>query len=331
MDRRYRVLLTRQPAQSGDLESGLRAAGHEVGFLPLTDFEVPADSGRLEEAVVRLVAGEYAWLVVTSPNAVRALTRSGWDGALPGPTRVAVTGPGTARVLAAAGCPVNPWMPDGDASAAGIIAAFPSAGEPATVPAAEVPGAEVSGTEVSASSDRRVLLPQSALATAEVAEALGARGWTVDRVEAYRTVPYPAAAERRLLAAGSDSVGAEGASRGTRSHPPSGAPARAGALALSGAPGPSGAAVPPGDDARGPAVGLDDLSGSVVLLTSPSAVRELVSRLTAPQPQGTAFIAIGRPTQRAARDSGLSLAGTASSPDAAGVLEVLAGLHPEGP
>jgi uroporphyrinogen-III synthase len=269
-----RVVMTRQPAQAGDVEAGLRAAGWTVQFLPLTDFELPADLTDLRSAVEGLHAGEYAWLVLTSPNTVRSLVMAGWDGSLPAATQVAVTGPGTARVLAEAGFPASPWMPDGDASAAGIIAGFPAGPGGATSAAA------------------RVLLPQSALATEEVAGALRSRGWDVQRVEAYRTVPYPAASERRLLALAGRRDEADGA----------------------------GDAV----------VSLRDLSGAVVVLTSPSALREL-SRQLAGGREGAGvtpdvrFVAIGQPTRRAAEKDGIDLVGTAASPDAAGLLDVLDG------
>ncbi len=305
-----RVVLTRQPAQAGDVEAGLREAGWTVRFLPLTDFELPADLTDLRAAVDRLRAGRYAWLIATSPNTVRALSRVGWDGVLPAATRVAVTGPGTARVLAEAGGPATPWMPDGDASAAGIIAGFPAG-----------PGAPAAAGAPAGVAPARVFLPQSALATDEVAVALRARGWDVERVEAYRTVPYPAAAGRRLLAEeeGGDIAEGSGATDG---------PERA-------------------DGSGGAVVTLQDLSGAVVVLTSPSAVRELVRQRAALQrdaadgagevpaaggaqraggPAGTAgprFVAIGQPTRRAAEKVGLDLAGTAASPDAAGLLEVL--------
>ena len=263
-----RVVLTRQPAQAGDVEAGLRAAGYAVRFLPLTDFELPADLEPLRAAVRRLRAGEYAWLMATSPNTVRALARAGWDGSLPADVRVAVTGPGTARVLAAAGCPVPPWMPEGDASAAGIAAAFPAV----ATGAGGVPGRP---------GRTRVLLPQSALATDEVAAALAGRGWAVDRVEAYRTVPYPAAPGRRLLP---DDPGTDGT-----------------------------------------VLTLRELEGAVVVLTSPSAVRELTRRwaVEGAEVPGARFVAIGQPTRRAAQRAGLGLAGTAPSPDAAGLLAVL--------
>jgi uroporphyrinogen-III synthase len=285
------VVLTRQPSQAGAIETGLAAAGYQVAFLPLTDFEVPPDGARLRAAVRSLapVAGGTGhddpgddkpphgadmdghrpdWVLLTSPNAVRALVRAGWDGCLAKGIRVAVTGPGTARVLAEAGCAAPPWMPDGDASAAGILARFPSPGESTR------PG----------QAGRRVLLPQSALATDEVAGGLSRRGWDVDRVEAYRTVPYPADPARRLLA-----------------------------------PVP-GAGV----------VALGELSGADVVLTSPSAVRELVRRRGATSPSATRFIAIGRPTARAARTAGLDLAGTAATPDAEGLIAVLASGRTDG-
>lgn len=287
------VVMTRQPAQAGAVETGLAVAGHPIAYLPLTDFELPADPAALREAVARLSgpsthdAGPPAsarpapgggrqradapgWLVLTSPNTVRALVLSGWDGRVGPGTRIAVTGPGTARVLAQAGCPETPWMPGGDASAAGIVDQFPT---PGSGPAAE---------------SRRVLLPQSSLAPSEVADGIAQRGWDVERVEAYRTVPFPAEPGRRLLTG-------DGAADG----------------AAAGEPAPA-------------VVTLEDLAGADVVLTSPSAVAELVRRRGTSRPEGGRFIAIGQPTARAARAAGLELAGMAPSPDAAGLLAVLA-------
>lgn len=253
------VVLTRQPVQAGRLELDLRAAGHPVRFLPLTDFEIPSDRSGLQACLERLGAGEYAWLLLTSPNSARALARAGWDGSLPDGTRVAVTGPGTARVLEQVGCRVAPWMPDGDQSAAGIVAEFP---------------AGLGG---------RILLPQSQLASDEVPSGLGAAGWSVERVEAYRTVPYPADPELRLLAGtGETSAGDQDV------------------------------------------VGLEDLEGGVVVLTSPSAVRE-VDQHAGGSLEGVHWVAIGQPTRRAAEQAGLPLLGTARTPDARGILDVLRG------
>lgn len=295
------VVMTRQPEQSGAVEAGLAAAGHRVAYLPLTDFELPEDTGPLRAAVARLCgrpaspptrqptldpepdggapAGARAdagvgWLVLTSPNSVRALMLLGWDGRVDPGVRIAVTGPGTARVLTAAGYAGTPWMPGSDASAAGILEQFPHPG----------------GTAA-----RTVLLPQSSLATDEVAAGLAARGWDVERIEAYRTVPYPAESGRRLLAGAGDHGGG-GAVLGTA----------------------AGAVEP-----RPALVTAEDLAGADVVLTSPSAVAELVRRRGTAHPEGTRFLAIGLPTARAARAAGLTLAGTAQSPDAAGLLAVL--------
>ena len=133
-----RVLLTRQPAQAGDLEAGLagaEVAGRRlrVGFLPLTDFALPDDDGPLRalladwagadgDAVGPVRSDGPRWLVVTSPNTVRALRAVGWDGHVPAGARIAVTGPGTARVLTEAGCDAAPWLPPEDRSAEGLIA-----------------------------------------------------------------------------------------------------------------------------------------------------------------------------------------------------------------
>ena len=99
----------------------------------------------------------------------------GWQGRLPDATRLAVVGPGTARVLKEHTGLRPHWMAQ-DHSAAGILAELegPAAGE-------------------------RMLLPQSAQARSELAAGLRARGWEVTHVAAYRSVardfstPQPAA------------------------------------------------------------------------------------------------------------------------------------------
>ncbi|MFC7401993.1 uroporphyrinogen-III synthase [Citricoccus sp. GCM10030269] len=267
------------------MEAALAKAGYEIAFLPLTDFELPADDGPLRAAVRELVDGDVAWLLLTSPNAVRALARMGWDGHVAEGVRVGVTGPGTARVLAEIGGTVNPWKPDGEASATGILDEFPR-------PAEEAGKAGKSGAAGAESG--RVLLPQSALATDQVAQGLTRLGWDVERIEAYRTVPYPAPESRRLLAEDAATATATTAS----------------------------ASVSAG---LGSVVSVHDVAGADVVLTSPSAVRELVRRRgTAAPALGTRWIALGRPTAQAAEDIGLELAGVAVTPDAEGILAVLA-------
>lgn len=163
-----RIALTRDPAQSGPLEAGLRAAGLQVQFLPLTEQRLPADTTELTTSLDRLGRGDFSWLLLTSGNTVRALRRMGWDGTVPEGVRIGVVGPGTARVLAEVpgASATEPWMPAAEQSAAGIIEEMP-------VPA---PGEATT-----------VLLPQSAQARAELREGLTALGWEVTAVSAYET------------------------------------------------------------------------------------------------------------------------------------------------
>ncbi|MEX3565797.1 uroporphyrinogen-III synthase [Micrococcus endophyticus] len=282
-----RVLLTRQPAQAGDLEAGLvgaEAAGERVrvGFLPLTDFALPEDV-----APLRALLAEWerrgGWLVVTSPNTVRALRGVGWDGHVRAGCRIAVTGPGTARVLREAGVEAAPWTPPEDRSAEGLIAGL----------TALHPGGA------------RAWLPQSDRARPRLAEGLRAAGWEVRTALAYRTVPYPAPAARRLLAGEAESDA-----------------------------GPETAAA--SADVVTPAVLASEPEGVVVLLTSSSAAEEFAADGLAPlagagtgevRPARVRLVAIGEPTRQTCDRLGLPLAGTAATPDAPGVLAVLRGLR----
>lgn len=268
-----RLLLTRRPAQAGDLEAGLRATAgpddvpFEVGFLPATDTELPDDDGlaRLRGAVAALGAGEYAVLVVTSPNGARALAAAGWDGSLAADVRVAATGPGTVRVLREAGVPGEVWVPDADRSAAGILAGLPGP----------------------AGAGERLLLPQSARASDELATGLSDRGWSVDRVEAYRTVTYPGDPARRLLP--EDRPGAD--------------------------------VVTPAELAR-------QSAGTALVLTSPSAVEELLDSPAADALLSGAVpcVALGVPTRRVMDAAGVPVAAQAATPDADGVAEAVRGV-----
>ncbi|RJN31764.1 uroporphyrinogen-III synthase [Nesterenkonia natronophila] len=162
-----RIVLTRRAAQSGELEEGLRRAGHTAAHMPLTQQVLPADTTELSRTVHELTRGEFDWLVLTSPNTVRALASCGWDGTVPVRTRVAVVGPGTARVLNEVSDARNPWMPK-QHSAAGILA--------------ELPAPEPEG---------QLLLPQSAQARPQLYEGLEQRGWNITQVTAYFTTALP--------------------------------------------------------------------------------------------------------------------------------------------
>lgn len=180
-----RIILTRQPAQAGHIEAGLERLGYRIGFLPLTDFQLPHDPHQLDDMVAGLHAGSWDQLLLTSPNTIRALAARGWDPVTTEKhTVIAVTGPGTARVLQAFGASHTPWMPNNDASAAGILTQFPSG-----------PGS--------------IALPQSAAAGEAMRAGLTDLGWNVTHTIAYHTVDYPAQPELALMPIQSGILGAD--------------------------------------------------------------------------------------------------------------------------
>ena len=177
-----RIVLTRQSAQAGHIEAGLEQLGYQIDFLPLTDFQLPQDTAALDAMVEGLHNGIWHRMLLTSPNSIRALVARGWNPAhTESHTAIAVTGPGTARVLYDYGAHDTPWMPEHDASAAGILNQFP-------------PGP---GT---------LALPQGAAAGYAMRNGLNQRGWCVTHAIAYHTVEYPADPKRALLPAHPDAL-----------------------------------------------------------------------------------------------------------------------------
>src|SRR5512133_3741111 len=69
-----RVLITRPRAQAETLTAGLQAAGFQPFFLPVIEIRALKDTSSLERALARLE--QYAWLVLTSTNAVDMLWKS---------------------------------------------------------------------------------------------------------------------------------------------------------------------------------------------------------------------------------------------------------------
>ncbi|MHA7281622.1 uroporphyrinogen-III synthase [Arthrobacter sp. TMS2-4] len=172
------VVVLRHPARAVRIADALRAGGMTPYALPLTDTELPADIDAATRALASLGQGAYEWLVVTSANAVQALGMLAGAGderlaalVRGGGARVAAVGTATARALTEAGVVVD--LVPGEASSGGLLAAFP-------------PGRGA------------VLLPQADLAPDDLREGLAASGRSVHRVEAYRTVPYPASPARRV-------------------------------------------------------------------------------------------------------------------------------------
>lgn len=153
-----------------DLADTVRAAGARVTEGEFIAIATAADPGALTAAVARWCDGDYEWMAVTSRNAVGALyataARTGrtLSVSMP-PARLAVVGEATARASGDIGLDVA-LRPSRQQSAAGLVAEFPTG-----------PG--------------RVLAPVGNLAADVLERGLTRKGWSVDTVEAYRTVAGP--------------------------------------------------------------------------------------------------------------------------------------------
>lgn len=165
------------------LSDRLSAAGARVDaveFIAIAPSSTPAE---LAVATARWCSGQYDWMAVTSRNAVAAMAElaaiAGTTLGEPQPAaRVATVGESTLEVCADVGLVVA-LVPAGQATANGIVAEMPH------------------GTG-------RVLAPLGNLASPVLARGLTRKGWTVDSVEAYRTVDGPGldAATAEALRAG---------------------------------------------------------------------------------------------------------------------------------
>ncbi len=172
------VVVLRQPARTVRIAAALQEHGLQAYALPLTDVELPSDVDAVVAGLSDLGQGAFDWLVLTSGNTVQALVHLAGLAGLrfedlvrSGDVRLAAVGSSTARLLAEEGLEVQ-LVPD-EASSAGLLARFPRG----------------SGA---------VLLPQADLAPDTLRAGLAERGWAVRRLEAYRTVAYPADPLRAL-------------------------------------------------------------------------------------------------------------------------------------
>lgn len=179
-----RVVVTRTREQASQLSAALRDAGAVAVEVPVIEVADPADGGgALRAAVTEL--GTYDWVVVTSPNGARrlldALAAAGLDARAFGGAQVAAIGPGTAAALVAGGIRAD-LVPERYV-AEGLLDAFPEA----------PPGG-------------RVLLARAEVARDVLPDGLRQRGWVVDVVDAYRTVPVTLTEEQRAAAASADLI-----------------------------------------------------------------------------------------------------------------------------
>jgi uroporphyrinogen-III synthase len=175
------ILVARAPERASGLLALLRERGLDPVAAPVIERAPVEDPTELDAARERLAAGAYAWVVITSVNAVYALlgTRIGAPQTNTRPSDVgrttwwAAVGPATERALARYDVTAD-LVPE-TATAAGLADAFPhaSAGDP------------------------RVLLPLGDLASDTLRAGLEAKGWAVDVVTAYRTVAHELPPELR--------------------------------------------------------------------------------------------------------------------------------------
>jgi uroporphyrinogen III methyltransferase/synthase len=175
------VVVTRARAQASGLVERLAELGAEVIQAPAIEIEDPDDGGAaLAEAAAAI--GRYAWVVLTSPNGVHRLFAHLPDARALAGVRVAAIGPGTAAALAEYRI-VADLVPEAYV-AESLLEAFPA------------PGPDDDG------GSGRVLVARAAVARDVLPEGLAARGWAVDVVPAYRTVPViPGPGVRDAIAA----------------------------------------------------------------------------------------------------------------------------------
>lgn len=163
-----RVLVTSAGATADRLGAALRDAGAEPLALPLIRIVPTARPQELRTAVDRLASGFYAWLVVTSGNAVDALVEAMGEtapNARSMDVRVAAIGHVTAQRLREAGFRLD-LVPDVQ-TANGLVDAFGAM--------------DIAGL--------RMLCPLGDLARPALVDGLRQKGATVEMVEAYRTAP----------------------------------------------------------------------------------------------------------------------------------------------
>ena len=211
-----RVLVTRAAHQAGKLSEGLRALGAEPVEVPVLEIRPPVSFKPLDAALRQLFepvqsskptpcpilsssfdervgdqCSRYDWLILTSANAVHALTdRAAVLGIVlsqPSSLQVAAVGEATASA----------------ARKAGLQVAF--------VPEAYVAESLVEGLLQSLqtqTSSQKILLVRAAIARDVIPDALRSAGYVVDVVDAYRNVLPEAVPEqlRQALQNGIDAA-----------------------------------------------------------------------------------------------------------------------------
>ncbi len=194
------VVLTRSTEDNRSLASALAERGATAIEVPLVEVLPPQDDGAaLSAAVERL--DRYRWVVLTSVNGVRAVAAALGDRPWPAGVTVAPVGPTTEAAARAHGFDVV--APPSVATVEHLVAGFApieQRGDGATP--------DLGSVDVD---DALVLAPVAELAGDTVVDGLGAKGYTVDRVTAYRTAaptatPTDPDPEMSARVAGADAV-----------------------------------------------------------------------------------------------------------------------------
>ena len=186
-----RVVVTRARTQASGLARRLTDLGARVLEVPTIRIEGPSDGGAgLDRAAAGLRAGAYRWIVFSSANAVEALMSRVPDTRRLGGVALAAVGPATAAALER--YRLIPDLVPERREAAGLVEVFP-----------EPRSSDPFGL---APAERRVLFPRAAEGRDVLGEGLTAKGWQVDLVEAYRTLPAAAEESLRDEVASADAV-----------------------------------------------------------------------------------------------------------------------------
>jgi uroporphyrinogen-III synthase len=171
-------VVTRAEAQAPALSERLRDLGAEVLEVPVIAIADAPDGGAGLAGAAQDLSG-YEWVVVTSVNgAARLAAALAGPWPVPGP-RLAVVGPGTADACTRLGLPVA-LVPERFV-AEGLLDALPPG-----------PG--------------RLLVVQAEAARPVLARGLRDKGWDVETVVAYRTVPAVVDAGLLARAATADAI-----------------------------------------------------------------------------------------------------------------------------
>jgi uroporphyrinogen III methyltransferase/synthase len=177
-----RVVVTRARGQASALSALLRDRGAEVVEVPTIEIVDPPDGGAALDAALAAVH-EYDWLVLTSANGAARVCARLRDGRDLAGVRLAAIGPGTAAELRRHHLVADLVPPRYVAES--LLEAFPD------------PPPDRAG---------RVLLARAETAREVLPEGLRARGWQVDVVPAYSTVPAPLDDRARDALADADAV-----------------------------------------------------------------------------------------------------------------------------